>query len=115
MTNQFAIDFDFSSLSNNEIEAIEWLIGRFGVVKDYEVADKTSRDHLGSLIPGKGLIRKLEKKNIVFFTEEEPFNWGTPEDPNVYTLSPLLCFSEGAREAFDSWRKIESPTKMTRP
>lgn len=63
-----------SKLSDNEWEAIDQLVSGPPIAID-EIPTKTSRDHgFCNLIVGLGLWRKLEKKGLVIFTEEEPID-----------------------------------------
>ena len=38
-----------------------------------KIPDKNERNVFGDIDPGIGVFKKLEKKGLVFFTEEEPF------------------------------------------
>lgn len=59
-------------LSETEQEALKWLQSMGGTVLVSKIPDKTERDCLDVLQPGMTIFRKLEKKGLVFITEEEP-------------------------------------------
>ncbi len=55
------------NLSANEIDALEYLRRHGGSMVIYETG--TSKDVLGSISPGWGLLRKLEKKGLVVISQ----------------------------------------------
>lgn len=61
-----------AELSEAEREAIEWLRSMGGCILTSDVEDKNSIDPVfRNIIPGHTTFRKLEKKGLVYYTEEE--------------------------------------------
>lgn len=55
------------------------------------IPDKNERDVFGRINPGIGVYKKLKKKGLIYFTEEEPFElepglW-TTFTPEVYLVT----------------------------
>ena len=76
-----------SALSSSEKEAIEWLKLKGGSMLISEIPEKNVKSlAFGNIIPGMAAFKKLEKKGLVFFTEEDEdvseFDW---------TLEVHLC------------------------
>jgi hypothetical protein len=61
-----------SDLSVMEQEALDWLKHKGGSVLITDIPEKNIRGVFG-LEPGLTVFKKLEKKGLVAFTEEEPF------------------------------------------
>ncbi len=59
-------------LSEMEKDALEWLKYQGGSVLVSEVPEKNVRGVFG-MEPGMTVFKKLAKKGLVIFTEEEPF------------------------------------------
>lgn len=76
-----------SNLSASEVEALDWLQSRGGSVLVSRVPDKNERDHIGMFTPGLTVFRKLEKKGLVFFTVEEPFEL---PDGTIFEFTPSI-------------------------
>lgn len=69
------------SLSANEIAALEILVERGGSVLTSAVPDKNEKDCVfRTVTPGHPVYKKLEKKGLCFYTEEDPM-----EDGFVFT------------------------------
>jgi hypothetical protein len=67
-------------LTANEIEALRNLQQQGGGVLTTSVPDKNDKDPVfGTVEPGIPVYRKLERKGLVFFTEEEPID--DPDGP----------------------------------
>lgn len=50
-----------------------------GCILSSRVSDKTEYDVFGFKVPGMRVFKQLEKKGLIFFTEEEPFDLGDGE------------------------------------
>lgn len=59
-------------LSSNEITALESLVNSNGCISINRIGNTNSIDIFGNVIPGMNVFKKLEKKGLIFFTEEEP-------------------------------------------
>ncbi len=71
-------------LSEAERSALELLKNAGGSFLVTKIPDKTLKDMFGQLDPGMGVYRKLEKKELLFFTEEEPMEDGFTFTEEVY-------------------------------
>ncbi len=98
--------FDFSTLTNSEMDALDWLRKNHGYVLVTSVPNKNHTDFLGSLTPGMSIFRRLMKKGLVLQTEEEPANFASEgEEPRWFTSTEMIEFKEGVREAYEAWLK----------
>lgn len=79
-------------LSQSELAAIELLKNEGGNMLTSKIPDKNERSFFG-IVPGMAVYKKLEKKGLVFFTEEEPM-----EDGFVFTNEVYLT-DEGKSHA----------------
>lgn len=59
-------------LSEAELNALEWLKGEGGSLLTSKIEDRNEKDVFGRIHPGIGVFRKLERKGLVYFTEELP-------------------------------------------
>lgn len=73
------------NLSEAEQNAIDWLKREGGSMLISKIPDRNERDCFGDIQPGMGVFKKLEKKDLVYFTDEseEPF-----EDIPGFTFTP---------------------------
>lgn len=61
-------------LSSAELDAIDWLRAEGGSILVSKIPDTNERDVVFKTVtPGLPVFRKLERKGLIFFTEEEPF------------------------------------------
>lgn len=60
-------------LSEAEQEALDWLKAEGGSMLISNIPDKNEKTVFGGIEPGMAVFKKLEKKGLIFFTEEEPF------------------------------------------
>jgi hypothetical protein len=74
-------------LSISEQIALEYLAQNGGCILVTDVPDVNGHDLFGEVIPGLKVFKKLEKKGLVFFTEEEQVIF---EDGFVYDPTPLI-------------------------
>ena len=81
-------DEKFPLLSPSEYEAM-LLMKSIGSILTSRIDEKTSEDHVGRLIPGMTIFRKLIKKDLCFITEEEPI-----EDIDMTPSIELTPFGE---------------------
>jgi hypothetical protein len=59
------------SLSEAEQNALDFLKYKGGACLVTDVEDRNSRDVFGTIVPGMRVFKKLEKKGLVYFTEED--------------------------------------------
>ena len=78
-------------LSENEEIALELLKAAGGCILSSKVPDKNEPGVFGEITPGLGVYKKLEKKGLIFFTEEEPL---VLEDGTCIDLTPLICLKD---------------------
>ena len=82
------------SLSKSERAALEFLLKNDGVLTS-TIQDKNEKNHWGDVIPGHSTFRKLEKKGLCFYTEEEPMDAiGDNVDGFVFT-NEIYITAEG--------------------
>jgi hypothetical protein len=77
---------DDIALSEMEKNALEWLRDAGGSVLVSRIADKNSRDVFG-VEPGMTMFKKLEKKGLVFITEEDPIQL---DDGTWFQFTPTV-------------------------
>lgn len=82
-------------MTDTEKDAIAAIRNAGGALLVSQIPDRNDRDIFGNLIPGMGVYLRLAKRNIVFFTEEEPI---TLENGTSIELTPSVCLVEGAIE-----------------
>jgi hypothetical protein len=74
-----------TKLSQSEYDALSFLASEGGCVLTSSIPDKNERGVFG-IVPGHTVFKKLEKKGLVFYTEEEPISDpGGPLDGFVFT------------------------------
>jgi len=78
-------------LSTAEQEALELLKRHGGCISSGTVSDRTEPDVFGNIVPGIKIFKSLEKKGLIFFTEEEPI---VLEDGTKIDLTPLIYLEE---------------------
>jgi len=85
-------------LTANEWEALSNLKKHGGSVLTTSVPDKNEKDSIfGTVEPGTPVYKKLEKKGLVVFTEEDPVDDPTdPLDGFVFT-NEIYITEEGLR------------------
>lgn len=72
-------------LSKNELTALFILKNEGGSMLTSKIPDKNEREYWsGETIPGLQVYKKLEKKGLVLFTEEEPMEDGFVFTNEVY-------------------------------
>jgi hypothetical protein len=76
-----------SDLSEAELNAIDFLKQRHGCCLISEIDDKTSTDVFGMKVPGMTIFKKLAKKGLLYFTEEDPVDFGFDEP---FTFTPMV-------------------------
>lgn len=76
------------NLSEAEQNALDLLRQYGGEMLTSNIEDKNYRDVFGCTVPGIGVFRKLEKKGLVFFTEEDPI---VLEDGSEFTYTNSVC------------------------
>jgi hypothetical protein len=79
-------------LSEAEETAIAWLKAE-GAILVTKIPDRNEKDCLGAITPGLGVFRKLERKGLVFFTEEEPVTF---EDGFEFTFTNSVYLVTGS-------------------
>jgi hypothetical protein len=75
-------------LSSSEFAALELLISKGGAVLASTVPDKNEKQIIAGTfytVPGHGIYKKLEKKGLVFYTEEDPMDDGFVFTNEIYT------------------------------
>ena len=75
-------------LSEAEQNALDWLRQSGGELLTSRIEDKSERGVFGDTKPGMQIFRKLEKKGLVFFTEEDPI---VLEDGSEFTWTNSAC------------------------
>lgn len=75
-------------LSEAEQNALDWLRQAGGEILTSKIPEKNERSVFGGIEPGIGVFKKLEKKGLVFFTEEDPFE---TESGVWFTFTNSVC------------------------
>ena len=79
------------SLTANERLALELLIKCGGSMLESGIPDCNERDVFGDVTPGQSVYKRLEKRGLIFFTEEEPLDLpGDPLDGFTFTREIYL-------------------------
>lgn len=78
-------------LSEAEQTAMDWLRNEGGEILTSRIEDKSCRDVFGGTIPGMTVFKKLAKKGLVFFSEEEPFEL---EDGTWFQFTNSVCLGK---------------------
>lgn len=91
-----------SPLSENELTALRLLVEAGGSLIEWRVPETNEKDPVfGSVTPGHGVYRKLEKLGLVFYTEEEPFD--LPGDPlDGFSFSREIYIDDAGRDVLRS-------------
>jgi hypothetical protein len=76
------------NLSESEQNALDWLRQEGGEMLTSKIEEKNYRDVFGCTVPGMGVFKKLEKKGLVYFTEEDPI---IGEDGSEFTFTNSVC------------------------
>jgi hypothetical protein len=92
-------------LSANEKEALQLLLHNGGAICTSKIPDKNEPGIYGGVEPGIGVYRKLEKKGLVFFTEEAPIDPARPDD----TWTPSVEIEDAGRAAIGQPRRAMNP------
>lgn len=61
-------------LSASEQAALQTLVNEGGSMLETRISERNERCVFGSVVPGMNVYRKLEKKGLLYFTEEEPLD-----------------------------------------
>lgn len=78
-------------LTATEEAALEILKHEGGCLLSSKIPNRNERGVFGEIIPGMGAFRSLEKKGLIFFTEEEPI---ILDDGTEIDLTPLVYLVE---------------------
>lgn len=79
-------------LSKTEIIALDILKRNGGCIPSFGLSDTNEKGVVFSdITPGLSVFKKLEKKGLVFFTEEDPIEL---DDGDVVDLHPLIYLTE---------------------
>lgn len=78
-------------LSASEEAALEILKNSGGCILASKIPDCNERGVFGETEPGIRVYQSLEKKGLIFFTEEEPLDMG---DGTFFDFTPLVYLSE---------------------
>ena len=78
-------------LSESEIIALQTIQEHDGSLLVFYIPDNNEKDLWGVVIPGMRVYQKLEKKGLVFITEEEPVVF---EDGEEFEFTPSVEFTE---------------------
>lgn len=81
-------------LSDAEITALELIQAAGGSMLVSNIPDKSGRGVFG-VEPGTGVYKKLEKKGLVFFTEEEPME----VNGEMFEFTPSVYITEAGQIA----------------
>lgn len=85
-------------LSENEVRALEILQDSGGSLLVSKIPDKNERDVFGSITPGHSVYAKLAKRDLCFYSEEQPLD--LPGDPlDGFTFTPEVYITDEGREA----------------
>lgn len=86
-------------LSENEITALRLLVEAGGSIIEWRIPECNETDPVfGTVTPGHGVYRKLEKLGLVFYTIEEPFD--LPGDPlDGFSFSSEVYVDDAGRSA----------------
>lgn len=63
-----------------------------------QIPDRNEKDVFGQAVAGMGVFRKLEKRGLLFITEEEPT---TTDDGEMFEFTPTVELTEEGRHLFD--------------
>ena len=86
------------SLSASERAALQTLVNEGGSMLETRIPDRNERCVFGDAVPGVSVYRRLEKRGLLYFTEEEPLN--LPGDPlDGFTFTPEVYITDEGRAA----------------
>lgn len=86
------------SLSSSERAALETLVAQGGAMLETKIPERNERGMFGDVVPGMRIYRKLDKKGLLYFTEEEPMD--LPGDPlHGFTFTPEVYITDEGRAA----------------
>ncbi|MBV7542218.1 hypothetical protein [Acidovorax sp. sic0104] len=88
-----------NALSEAEFAALRLLVEGGGSVIEWRVPETNERDPVfGTQIPGHTTYRRLERRGLVFYTIEEPFD--LPGDPlNGFCFTREIYIEDAGRAA----------------
>lgn len=85
-------------LSASEQVALQTLVTVGGAMLETRIPERNERCVFGSVVPGMSVYRRLEKRGLLYFTEEEPLD--LPEDPlDGFTFTPEVYITDEGRAA----------------
>ncbi len=91
------------NLSAAERAALTNLVEEGGAMLETNIPERNGRSVFGDAIAGMEVYRKLEKKGLLYFTEEEPMDLpGEPLDGFMFT--PLVYITDEGRSALAAGR-----------
>lgn len=85
-------------LSSSEVAALTTLVEAGGSMLETKIPERNERNPFGDVQPGLGVYRRLCKKGLLYFTEEEPLD--LPGDPiDGFTFTPEVYITDEGRVA----------------
>lgn len=79
------------NLSDTEEAALEHLKVSGGCILVSAIPDRNERGVFGDITPGMRVYKSLEKKGLIFFTEEDPL---ILEDGTVFEFTPMVYLTQ---------------------
>ena len=87
------------TLSEAEIRALELLVENENSLLVTNVPEKNEKDLYGWVFPGMNVYRKLEKKELVIITEEEPFTF---DDGFEFEFTEMIEITKAGKSALSA-------------
>ncbi|TXI24204.1 MAG: hypothetical protein E6Q67_03015 [Roseateles sp.] len=85
-------------LSAIERAALQALVSEGGSMLVTMISERNERTVFGDVVAGMNVFRRLEKKGLLYFTEEEPLD--LPGDPlDGFTYTPEVYITDEGRVA----------------
>lgn len=88
---------DLMDLSEAEIAALRW-VRESPCTLVSRIPDKTSTNEFGDPVPGMAIFRRLERKGLLFQTEEEPVRFTDAEDEEPFYFTESIELTDEGRE-----------------
>jgi len=88
---------DLKDLSESEIAALRWVRESTSILVSH-IPDKTYRNEFGDPVPGMAIFKRLEKRGLLFQTEEEPVNLTDDPDEKPFYFTESIEFTDEGRE-----------------
>ena len=85
-------------LTKLEQAAVDLLIEHGGAILVTRIADSNQKDCFGDTIPGMRVFKSLEKKDIVYFTEEDSIEMDTGAGMVSFEFTQMICLIERCGE-----------------